>query len=147
MDFTWRISSSSSSVVCQALSRYTLCRISCSQLVANECCTSYLSDHEGDKLCLVYGPAGTGKTMVAVTCVQSLVNNSTYRVKRNVWLIARSNMAVQILAEQLAEVRFCDFRILAVKERRYHWYVGHHTFLFSAQPSNSQVRTTIVQAR
>ena len=80
-----------------------------------------LSSKNSDRVILIHGPPGTGKTTViaaTVTSVMSLSEND-----RTLWLVAQSNVAVKNIAEKLASVDFVDFKVLVSKDFHFDWQV------------------------
>jgi regulator of nonsense transcripts 1 len=80
-----------------------------------------LSHKNSDRVILIHGPPGTGKTTViaaTVTSVMSLSDND-----RTLWLVAQSNVAVKNIAEKLASVDFVDFKVLVSKDFHFDWQV------------------------
>lgn len=80
-----------------------------------------LSSEDSDRVILIHGPPGTGKTTVIaaiVTSVMSLLDND-----RTLWLVAQSNVAVKNIAEKLASVDFFDFKVLVSKDFHFDWQV------------------------
>jgi regulator of nonsense transcripts 1 len=78
-----------------------------------------LSNHDADRVALIHGPPGTGKTTViaaAVTSVMASRNRSS-----TLWLIAQSNVAVKNIAEKLADIDFLDFKLLVSKDFHFDW--------------------------
>lgn len=80
-----------------------------------------LSQEESDRVCLIHGPPGTGKTTVIATAVQSHDSN---RSTRGIWLMAQSNVAVKNIAEKLAQEKFWDFKLLVSKDFHFDWWVS-----------------------
>ena len=83
--------------------------------------TMSLSGENSDRVILIHGPPGTGKTTViaaTVTSVMSLSDN-----ERTLWLVAQSNVAVKNIAEKLASVDFVDFKVLVSKDFHFDWQV------------------------
>lgn len=84
-----------------------------------------LSTRNEDRITVIHGPPGTGKTTVIAATVTSLM---VFPSKRTIWLVAQSNVAVKNIAEKLADVDFLDFKLLVSKDFRYDWY-AHFTYL------------------
>jgi regulator of nonsense transcripts 1 len=76
-----------------------------------------LSNHDNNRLCLIHGPPGTGKTTVIAASVTSLA-----QCRRPVWVIAHSNVAVKNVAEKLADVKFLDFKLLVSMDFHFDWW-------------------------
>ncbi|KAJ7126876.1 P-loop containing nucleoside triphosphate hydrolase protein [Mycena epipterygia] len=73
-----------------------------------------------DKINVIHGPPGTGKT---TTIAAAVISISASRARdRNVWLVAQSNVAVKNIAEKLASVDFLDFKLLVSKDFHYDWH-------------------------
>jgi superfamily II DNA or RNA helicase len=84
-----------------------------SQAVAVE---NILSD--ANRISVIHGPPGTGKTTVIAASVLSMMavpNGHT------MWLIAHSNVAVKNIAEKLADVGFLDFKLLVSRDFHFDW--------------------------
>lgn len=79
-----------------------------------------LSKSSDDRVCLVHGPPGTGKTTVIAASVTSLMAAPADGV--GIWLVAQSNVAVKNIAEKLASVGFADFKILVSKDFHFEWH-------------------------
>ncbi|KAF5367449.1 hypothetical protein D9758_003653 [Tetrapyrgos nigripes] len=82
-----------------------------------------LSPNKEHKLILIRGPPGTGKTTVIASAVMSYMSSSR---SPNLWLVARSNVAVKNIAEKLASVNFLDFRIIVASS----FHLGWHEHLY-----------------
>lgn len=84
-----------------------------------------LSTHEDDKIGVVHGPPGTGKTTVIATAVFNLASCAPIGPKAaaGIWLVAQSNVAVKNIAEKLASVDFLNFKIIVSKDFHYDWSV------------------------
>jgi regulator of nonsense transcripts 1 len=74
-----------------------------------------LSSNDSDRLCLIHGPPGTGKTTVIAASVTSMARY------RPIWIIAHSNVAIKNVAEKLADVKFLDFKLLVSMDFHYDW--------------------------
>lgn len=82
-----------------------------------------LSDRHNDRVVVIHGPPGTGKTTViaaAVTSVMACLDDSS----RTLWLVAQSNVAVKNIAEKLASVDYFNFKLLVSKDFHFDWYVS-----------------------
>ena len=82
-----------------------------------------LSQDDANRVVVVHGPPGTGKTTVIAASVTSIMSKS-HRDEdptRTVWLVAQSNVAVKNIAEKLASVDFLDFKILVAKDFHFDW--------------------------
>jgi regulator of nonsense transcripts 1 len=73
-----------------------------------------------DRISLIHGPPGTGKTTVIAASVVSMMASTT---SRTMWLVAHSNVAVKNIAEKLANVGFLKFKLLVSKDFLFDWYV------------------------
>ena len=93
-------------------------KLNASQLKA---VTMSLSSENSDRVILIHGPPGTGKTTVIAATVTSLMSLSGK--DRTLWLVAQSNVAVKNIAEKLASVDFVDFKILVSKDFHFDWQV------------------------
>ena len=79
-----------------------------------------LSNCNSDRLCLIHGPPGTGKTTViaaSVTSTMARPGNSN-----SIWIVAQSNVAIKNVAEKLAQTNFMDFKLLVSKDFHYDWW-------------------------
>lgn len=89
-----------------------------------------LSHHDADRVALIHGPPGTGKTTViaaAVTSVMASRNQSS-----TLWVVAQANVAVKNIAEKLADIDFLDFKLLVSKDFHFDW----HEHLYEKVVSN-----------
>jgi AAA domain len=82
-----------------------------------------LSSENSDRVILIHGPPGTGKTTVIAATVTSVMSLSDTSNDRTLWLVAQSNVAVKNIAEKLASVDFVDFKILVSKDFHFDWQV------------------------
>ena len=78
-----------------------------------------LSSENSDRVILIHGPPGTGKTTVIAATVTSVMSFSDNN--RTLWLVAQSNVAVKNIAEKLASVDFVDFKVLVSKDFHFDW--------------------------
>ncbi|KAI0078806.1 hypothetical protein K474DRAFT_1683625 [Panus rudis PR-1116 ss-1] len=81
-----------------------------------------VSESPSDRICIVHGPPGTGKTTVIAASVHTLVNNPTHSKMTNIWLLAQSNVAVKNIAEKLAKTSFFSFKLLVSKDFHFQWH-------------------------
>jgi len=81
-----------------------------------------LSSENSDRVILIHGPPGTGKTTVIAATVTSVMSSSDN--ERTLWLVAQSNVAVKNIAEKLASVNFLDFKVLVSKDFHFDWQVS-----------------------
>lgn len=79
-----------------------------------------LSENPLDRLVLIHGPPGTGKTTVIAAAVISARNSRGG--EQGLWLVAQSNVAVKNIAEKLADLEFFDFKLLVSKDFHLDWY-------------------------
>ncbi|KAH9482282.1 ATP-dependent helicase upf1 [Psilocybe cubensis] len=79
-----------------------------------------LSSKTSDRVILIHGPPGTGKTTVIAAAVTSAM--ASFDTTRTIWLVAQSNVAVKNIAEKLANVDFWDFKIIVSKDFRFDWH-------------------------
>jgi AAA domain len=93
-------------------------KLNASQL---EAVTISLSSENSDRVVLIHGPPGTGKTTVIAATVTSVMSSSDN--DRTLWLVAQSNVAVKNIAEKLASVDFVDFKVLVSKDFHFDWQV------------------------
>ncbi|KAK0431636.1 uncharacterized protein EV420DRAFT_1707462 [Desarmillaria tabescens] len=88
----------------------------------SQCCAVnlILSNRNADRVTVIQGPLGTGKTTVIAAAVTSIVTSTD----RNwtLWLVAHSNIAVKNIAEKLASIEFSGFKILVLKDFHYDWH-------------------------
>jgi hypothetical protein len=80
-----------------------------------------LSSENSDRVVLIHGPPGTGKTTVIAATVTSVMSLSDSDSDRTLWLVAQSNVAVKNIAEKLASVDFVDFKVLVSKDFHFDW--------------------------
>lgn len=80
-----------------------------------------LSTKNSDRVALIHGPPGTGKTTVIAAAVTSVMVSTD--MTHTLWLVAQSNVAVKNIAEKLASVKFLDFKILVSKDFHFDWCV------------------------
>lgn len=76
-----------------------------------------LSPSLDNKITLIKGPPGTGKTTVIATYVISVIRAG----KEGIWLMAQSNVAMKNIAEKLAKLEFFDFKLLVSRSFHYEW--------------------------
>ncbi|KAG6813951.1 hypothetical protein H0H92_005206 [Tricholoma furcatifolium] len=81
--------------------------------------STILSNEDADRITLIHGPPGTGKTTVIAASITSIIAAPG---RHTVWVIAQSNVAVKNVAEKLADVGFFDFKILVSEEFHYDWH-------------------------
>ncbi|KIK10044.1 hypothetical protein K443DRAFT_137429 [Laccaria amethystina LaAM-08-1] len=79
-----------------------------------------LSRKHKDRVALIHGPPGTGKTTVIAASVTSVMASAGD--KTTIWLVAQSNVAVKNIAEKLMELKFTKFRILVSKDFHFEWH-------------------------
>jgi hypothetical protein len=82
-----------------------------------------LSGADNERVMLIQGPPGTGKTTVIAASVLRIMKYG--RVRRSIWLVAQSNVAVKNIAEKLDNVNFHEFKLLVSKDFHFDWYVAH----------------------
>lgn len=78
-----------------------------------------LSNNDADRISLIHGPPGTGKTTVIAAAVTSVMASADR--DRTMWLVAQSNVAVKNIAEKLASIDFFDFKLLVSKDFHFDW--------------------------
>jgi regulator of nonsense transcripts 1 len=78
-----------------------------------------LSRKQKDRVALIHGPPGTGKTTVIAASVTSIMASASDEA--TIWLVAQSNVAVKNIAEKLMELEFTKFRILVSKDFHFEW--------------------------
>ncbi|KAF8071841.1 hypothetical protein FPV67DRAFT_901219 [Lyophyllum atratum] len=79
-----------------------------------------LSNNALDRITMIHGPPGTGKTTVIAAAVTSILNSPDRT--RTIWLVAQSNVAVKNIAEKLVDVGVVAFRLLVSKDFHYDWH-------------------------
>ena len=84
-----------------------------------EAVNACLSQDDCDRIVVIHGPPGTGKTTVIAATVTSIIASSK---EATVYLVAQSNVAVKNIAEKLVSVHFFDFKILVSHNFHYDWY-------------------------
>ncbi|KAF9456616.1 P-loop containing nucleoside triphosphate hydrolase protein [Collybia nuda] len=85
-----------------------------------------LSNNDTNRITLIHGPPGTGKTTIIAAAVTSFMISSSH--DHTLWLVAQSNVAVKNIAEKLAIVDFFDFKILVSKD--FHFDYSRHEHLY-----------------
>ena len=88
-----------------------------SQLAAVE---RILSDEDDDRIVVIHGPPGTGKTTVIAA---SVISHDRAKSSRGIWVAAQSNVAVKNIAEKFIKEGFDGFRILVTWDFHFDWYV------------------------
>ncbi|KAA1467650.1 P-loop containing nucleoside triphosphate hydrolase protein [Dentipellis sp. KUC8613] len=78
-----------------------------------------LSDADENRLVMIHGPPGTGKTTVISAAVNSM---SKACPDRGIWLLAQSNVAVKNIAEKLASIDFLKFKLLVSEGFHFEWH-------------------------
>ncbi|KAL4064429.1 P-loop containing nucleoside triphosphate hydrolase protein [Scleroderma citrinum] len=78
-----------------------------------------LSSSDDNRVVMIHGPPGTGKTTVIAAAVTSFHHSDP---TRSVWITAQSNVAVKNIAEKLCAVGFYDFRLLVSKDFHFDWH-------------------------
>jgi primosomal protein N' len=78
-----------------------------------------LSNKDADRVALIHGPPGTGKTTVIAAAVTSIM--ASRDTSRTLWLVARANVAVKNIAGKLADVDFLDFKLLVSRDFHFDW--------------------------
>jgi Cdc6-like AAA superfamily ATPase len=91
-----------------------------------------LSVDDADRVVLIHGPPGTGKTTVIAAVVKSIMDSR--RNGQTLWLVAQSNVAVKNIAEKLVDVNFLQFKLLISKDFHFDWCV--HAVEYIATISN-----------
>jgi regulator of nonsense transcripts 1 len=81
-----------------------------------------VSEADNDRVVLIHGPPGTGKTTVIAASVLSIMEYGNKQ--RTIWLVAHSNVAVKNIAEKLDKVGFREFKLLVSKDFHYDWCVA-----------------------
>ncbi|KAI6042874.1 P-loop containing nucleoside triphosphate hydrolase protein [Pisolithus marmoratus] len=113
--------------ICWPPSDHLSCRIPicCQDLKVNasqeRAIEKILSASDNDRVVLIQGAPGTGKTTVIAAAVTSIIAFPTDNC-RTVWIAAQSNVAVKNIAEKLASVDFYDFALLVSKEFHFDWH-------------------------
>ncbi|PPQ67578.1 hypothetical protein CVT25_012072 [Psilocybe cyanescens] len=82
--------------------------------------SSILSNTDANRVVLIHGPPGTGKTTVIAATVTSTMASSDS--ERTLWLVAHSNVAVKNIAEKLATEDFWAFKIIVSKDFHFDWH-------------------------
>lgn len=80
-----------------------------------------VSGYARDKVFLVQGPPGRGKTTVIAAAVVQLTSMKEEEEDFGIWLVSQSNVAVKHIAEKLADVGFFDFKILVSEDFMFEW--------------------------
>lgn len=79
-----------------------------------------LSDEDEDRIVMIRGPPGTGKTTVIAA---SVISYDHAKSSRNIWIAAQSNVAVKNIAEKFSKEGFYRFRLLVSKDFHFDWCV------------------------
>ncbi|KAL4064438.1 hypothetical protein J3A83DRAFT_604055 [Scleroderma citrinum] len=72
-----------------------------------------MSFSDNNRVVMIHGPPGTGKTTVIAAAVTSFHHSNH---KQSIWIAGQSNVAVKNIAEKLCAVDFFDFRLLVSKD-------------------------------
>jgi regulator of nonsense transcripts 1 len=94
-----------------------------------------LSNDDANRIVLIHGPPGTGKTTVIAATVTSIVHSQDQQ--RTIWLVAQSNVAVKNIAEKLASVDFVDFKVLVSKDFHFDWQASFTAFFHYVNPPST----------
>ncbi|KAK0485263.1 P-loop containing nucleoside triphosphate hydrolase protein [Armillaria novae-zelandiae] len=86
-----------------------------------------LSNRNADRVTVIRGPPGTGKTTVISAAVTSVIASGDQ--DRTLWLVAHSNVAVKNIAEKLASFGCLGFKILVSKDFHYGWHEHLYTVI------------------
>ncbi|KAG9314970.1 P-loop containing nucleoside triphosphate hydrolase protein [Chiua virens] len=78
-----------------------------------------LSDKDDDRIVMIHGPPGTGKTTVIAASVMSHYSAGS---SQNIWIAAQSNVAVKNIAEKFFKHEFYDFRLIVSKDFHFDWH-------------------------
>ena len=92
-----------------------------------------VSSDDENRVVMIHGPPGTGKTTVIAAAVTSFHHADRHR---SVWIAAQSNVAVKNIAEKLCAVGFHDFKLLVSKDFHFDWCVRFPSDLLSLETSN-----------
>ena len=92
-----------------------------------------VSSDDDNRMVMIHGPPGTGKTTVIAAAVTSL---HLADHERSVWIAAQSNVAVKNIAEKLCDVGFHDFKLLVSKDFHFDWCVRFSSKLLCLMTSN-----------
>ena len=78
-----------------------------------------LSNHDTDRVALIHGPPGTGKTTVIAAAVTSVMSSPDQ--SPTLWIVAQSNVAIKNVAEKLGDIGFFNFKLLVSKDFHFDW--------------------------
>ncbi|KIO15265.1 hypothetical protein M404DRAFT_18056 [Pisolithus tinctorius Marx 270] len=96
--------------------------ISCANLEVNpseeRAIEKILSASAMDRVVLIQGPPGTGRTTVITAAVTSIISFPAAS-SRTIWIAAQSNVAAKNIAEKFAKMGFYDF---VSKEFHFDWH-------------------------
>ena len=92
-----------------------------------------LSSDDDNRIVMIHGPPGTGKTTVIAAAVTSFHHANR---QRSVWIAAQSNVAVKNIAEKFCDVGFHDFKLLVSKDFHFDWCVRFPSELLSLKTTN-----------
>ncbi|EAU85577.1 hypothetical protein CC1G_06290 [Coprinopsis cinerea okayama7 len=104
------------SSMCSGLVPSSTYNLNVSQVTA---VNAILSPAQHDRVVLVHGPPGTGKTTVIGAATYNLTSRDPQAC---IWLVAHSNVAVKNIAEKLVQIGFEDFRLVVSKDFHYDWH-------------------------
>ncbi|KAH9850369.1 P-loop containing nucleoside triphosphate hydrolase protein [Lenzites betulinus] len=77
-----------------------------------------LSNDNNQRLLIIQGPPGSGKTSVIAAFVTSAITAGA----SGIWLVAQSNIAVKNIAEKLVDVGFDNWRLLVSQGFHFGWH-------------------------
>jgi len=92
-----------------------------------------LSSDDDNRVVMVHGPPGTGKTTVIAAAVTSFHHANRHH---SVWIAAQSNVAVKNIAEKFCDVGFYGFKLLVSKDFHFDWCVRFPCELLFLKTSN-----------
>ena len=92
-----------------------------------------MSSDDDNRVVMIHGPPGTGKTTVIAAAVTSFHYANRHH---SVWIAAQSNVAVKNIAEKLYAVGFRDFKLLVSYDFHFDWCVCFPSELFCLKASN-----------
>ncbi|KAI6041735.1 P-loop containing nucleoside triphosphate hydrolase protein [Pisolithus marmoratus] len=80
-----------------------------------------LSASDNDRVVLIQGAPGTGKTTVITAAVTSIISCPA-AIRRTIWIAAQSNVAVKNIAEKFDKIDFHNFKLLVSFEFHFDWH-------------------------
>ncbi|KAH0833021.1 P-loop containing nucleoside triphosphate hydrolase protein [Lanmaoa asiatica] len=102
-----------------------------------------LSDKDDDRIVVIHGPPGTGKTTVIAA---SVISHDCADSKQGIWVVAQSNVAVKNIAEKFIKEGFRKFKLLVSRDFHYDWHEHLYEELESCLIRSDRFKMSIVDA-